>query len=223
MSFFQVLSHILYGVIYLNKRLFFVLPQSDKTHFFGLLICGAMFLCGCVIGTFSAGLVGDGTKLNAILSDYIASYINGSVPSPDFITSVFDAFKYHLAAIFLGLSVLGVIFVPLLSAVRGFMLSYAVSAIVRLLGGKGVWLALSVFGIHTLLTIPCFFILCIYAYSSASYIFRQSFSRNMKLTASPFNSRMITVCGLCLLILLVTAVIDTYLTPQLISFAASHI
>jgi hypothetical protein len=31
------------------------------------------------------------------------------------------------------------------------------------------------------------------------------------------------VCGVCLLVLFVTALIDTYLTPHLIGLAASHI
>lgn len=217
------MSHILYGVIYLNKRLFFILPQNDKAQFFSLLICGVMFLCGCIIGTFSAGFVNDGTKLDAILTEYLSFYINGKSARPDFFISVLDTFKYHLTAVFLGLSVLGVIFIPVLSAARGFILSYSVSAIVRLLGGKGAWLALSVFGLRTLITIPCFFILSLYAYSASTYIFRQSFSKNIKISASPFNSRTFIACGICFLVLLVSALIDTYLTPYLIGFAASHI
>ncbi len=217
------MSHILYGVIDLNKRLLFVLPQNDKAHFFGLLLCGAMFLCGSVIGTFSAGLVRDGTGLSAVLNNYLSAYLDGAASKPDLFAAVLDAYKYHLAALFLGLSVLGVFFIPVLSAVRGFMLSYSVSAVVRLLGGKGVGLALSVFGLRTLLTIPCFFILSICAYAMSTYIFRQSLSKNMKITASPFNSRTMLVCGVCLLVLFISALIDTYLTPHLIGLAASHI
>jgi stage II sporulation protein M len=217
------MSHILYGVICLNKRLIFVLPQNDKSHFIGLLLCGAMFLCGSIIGTFSAGLVRDGSSLNAVLTGYLSAYLNGASLKPDLFAAVVDACKYHLAALFLGLSVLGVVFIPVLSAVRGFMLSYSVSAVVRLLGGKGVWLALSVFGLRTIITIPCFFILSIYAYAASTYIFRQSLSKNMKISASPFNSRTMIVCGVCLLILLASALIDTYLSPHLIGLAASHI
>ena len=188
-----------------------------------MLICGITFLCGCIIGTFSAGLVKDTSSLNSLLSDYISYYLNGAADKPDFITTLFEVYKYHLAAIFLGLTVPGVLLLPALSAVRGFMLSYCVSAIVRLLGGNGVWLALSIFGIRTFITIPCFFILSVYAYSCSAYIFRQSFSKNMKFAASPFNRRTLIVCGICFLVLLLSALIDTYMTPSLIGFAASHI
>ena len=199
------------------------MPQNDKAQFFGLLICGVLFLVGCIAGTFSSGFVNDTGQLDRILTEYISFYINDSPVNLDFISAAFDAFKYPLAALFFGLSVLGVLLVPVLSAVRGFMLSYSISAIVRLLGGKGVWLALSVFGIRTLITIPCFFILNVYAYSCSSYIFRQSFSKNMKITASPFNRRAVIVCVICLLVLFASALIDTYLSPLLIGFAASHI
>ena len=182
-----------------------------------------MFLCGSVIGTFSAGIVGDGTKLNDLLTNYISFYLDGGTLKPDLMTAVFDAYKYHLSALFLGLSLTGVALIPALSALRGFMLSYSISAIVRLLGSKGAWLALSVFGIRTVMTIPCFFILCVYAYSTSTHIFRQSLSKNVKLTASPFNSRTVIATGICLVILLISALIDTYLTPYLIRFAVSHI
>ncbi len=141
----------------MNKRLLFILPQNDKTHFFSLLLCGAMFLIGCIIGTFTAGLVSDGTQLSSILSDYLSGYLNNASAKPDFFIAALETFKYHLTALFLGLSLLGVIFIPVLSGIRGFMLSYSIAAVVRLLGGKGAWLALSVFGIRTLITIPCFF------------------------------------------------------------------
>lgn len=182
-----------------------------------------MFLCGSIIGTFSAGFVKDGTRLSAILTDYLSVYLNDASAKPDFFTTVVDVFKYHLTALFLGLSVLGVVILPILSAVRGFVLSYSISAVVRLLGGKGALLVLSVLGIRTLITIPCFIILCVYAYSTSTYIFRQSLSKSMKITASPFNSRTIIVCTVCLLVLLLSALIDTYLTPRLIALAASHI
>jgi stage II sporulation protein M len=136
---------------------------------------------------------------------------------------VADNFKYHLAALFLGFSVLGVFCIPALSAVRGFFLSFSVSAIIRLMGSKGILLTLSIFGINTLITIPCFFVLSVSGFSASLYLLRLVFSKNTKNTASPFNSRFFMNCGICLIVLMVSTLIDTYLTPYLISYAASHI
>lgn len=197
--------------------------NDSKTNYLGLLACGALFLCGCIIGTFSAGFLQDGTNLNSFITEYMAIFLNGTKAQPGFFGALFDNVKYHLMAVFLGFSILGVICIPLLSAMRGFFLSFSIAAIVRLLGGKGILLTLAIFGINTLLTVPCFFVLSVSAFSASLYFIRSIFSKNTKSTISPFNKRYFLNCGICVLILIVTALIDAYLTPHLISFAASHL
>jgi stage II sporulation protein M len=213
-------------VIDLNKRLFYAslnVPSDSRANYLGLLLCGALFLCGIVIGTVSAGFLNDDTKLNEFISNYLSFFSNGTSVKPGILSAIFDNFKYHICAIFLGFSVLGVFFIPILSAVRGFFLSFTISAIIRLLGGKGILLSLFIFGINTLLTVPCFFILSVSAFSASLYILRLALSKNLKNTVSPFNRGYFTNCGICLVVLMISALIDTYLTTQLISYAASHI
>jgi stage II sporulation protein M len=216
----------IYGVIYLNKRSFLIsLSDSGdtKTNYLGLLICSALFLCGAIIGTVSAGLLSDGAKLNDSVSHYLSFFLNSTSAKPDIFSALGDSFKYHLCAVFLGFSILGVICIPVLSAVRGFFLSFSVSVIVRLLGGKGILLVLSIFGINTLLTIPCYFVLSVSAFSASLYFLRLVFSKNVKSTVSPFNTRFFLNCGICLIVLVLSALLDTYLVPHLISVAASQI
>lgn len=217
------MSHILYGVIYLNKRLFLFSFYGEKKRHLGLIACGVMFLCGCIIGTVCAGFISDGTKLNDYVSGYLSIFLDGTSARPDFFSAVIDTYKYHLTALLFGFSIIGIFFIPVLTAARGFFLCFSVSAIVRLLGVKGIFLALSIFGISTILTIPCFFILSVYAFSASLYIFRFLFSKNAKSSVSPFNGNFFLHCGICMFILMISALIETYLTPQLISFAASHI
>lgn len=217
------MSHIYYGVIYLNKRFFLGSLYSDKTRYLGLVICGALFLCGCIIGTVCAGFVSDGTKLNDYISGYLSIFLNGTSMRPNLISSVIDSFKYHMTAALLGFSIIGVFFIPALSAVRGFFLCFSISSIVRLLGGKGILLALSIFGFSTILTIPCFLILSVYSFSASLYIFRLLFTKNAKGTVSPFNSKFFVNCCICVIVLMISALIETYLTPQLIGLAASQI
>lgn len=217
------MSHILYGVIYLNKRLFLISLYGEKKRHLGLIACGVMFVFGCIIGTICAGFIRDGTKLNEYVSGYLSIFLNGTSARPDFFSAVIDSYKYHLMAALLGFSIIGIFFIPVLTAVRGFFLCFSISAIVRLLGAKGILLALSIFGLNTILTIPCFFILSVYAFSASLYIFRLLFTKNAKGAVSPFNGKFFLHCGICLIILMISALIETYLTPQLIGFAASHI
>ena len=89
--------------------------------------------------------------------------MTGANAKPDFASALLDVFKYNILSIALGFSILGVFCIPALMALRGFFLSFSVSTVVRVIGGKGVTLALAIFGANTLITVPCFFILSVYA------------------------------------------------------------
>lgn len=220
---FQSCSISIYGVIELNRRLLFLSFNSTKKNYLGLLACGALFLCGCIAGTVAAGFIDDGTKLNEYVTGYLSIFLNDTSPKLSLLASLANNFKYHLTALFLGFSVIGVFILPLLSAVRGFFLSFSAAAIIRLLGSKGILLTLALFGVNTLITIPCFFILSVSAFSASLYLLRLVFSKNLKNVVSPFNSRFFINCGICLIVLIISALIDTYLSPYLISNAVSHI
>lgn len=217
------MSHILYGVIYLNRRLLWLPIRQDRTHTLGLLLCAVFFVCGCVIGAVAAGFVASADQLGSSVRDYLSLMSDKTSVQPSLMSSVVDAFKYHLLAVFLGSSVLGVFCIPILSAVRGFFLSFSVSVIVRLLGGKAILLTLSMFGISTLITIPCFFILSVIAFSASQNLLRVSLSKSGKAPGMPPAGRTVVVCVVCLALLLASALIETYLTPQLIQNAAAHI
>ena len=216
------MSHTLYGVINMNKR-FFVLLRDGEFSRFGLLCCGAMFLCGCVAGAAAAGFVNGETKLGEYFSAFLSLFVTGANTEPDFFTALIDVLKYNLVAIIFGISLLGIFFIPVLTAVRGFFLCFSISTIVRVVGGKGIGLALAIFGANTLLTIPCFFVLSVYAFTASSYIFRNTVSKAPKPAASSLSSRSFVHCGICLAVLIISALIECFVTPHLISFAASHI
>jgi stage II sporulation protein M len=207
----------------MNKRFFVISLNDGKFSQFGLLACGVLFLCGCIAGTVTAGYVSDGTKLNSYFSSFLSFFSTGASAKSDLFSAVVDAFKYNILAIALGFSLIGVFFIPVLAALRGFFLCFSVSTIVRLLGSKGIGLALAVFGANTLITIPCFFILSVYAFTASLYIFRLAVSKTPKAAPSPISSRFFVHCGICLSVLMFSALIDCYVTPRLISLAASHI
>jgi stage II sporulation protein M len=197
--------------------------NSTKKNYLGLLACGALFLCGCIAGTVSAGCIDEGTMLNDYITGFLSIFTNDTSPKLSLFSSLANNFKYQLIALFLGFSVIGVFLLPILSAVRGFFLSFSVAAIIRLLGSKGILLTLALFGVNTLITVPCFFIISVSAFSASLYLLRLVFSKNLKNTVSPFSSRFFINCGICLIMLIISALIDTYLSPYLIGYAASHI
>lgn len=207
----------------MNRRFLMFSLQDSGTNYFGLIICGAMFLCGCIIGTVSAGFVSDGESLRQYISSYVAQVSGETLGKPEFLSALFGACKYHLIAIFLGFSILGVICIPLLSAIRGFFLCFSISAFVRLFGSSGILLALSVFGTGTLITVPCYFILAVSSFSASLYLFRMILANGGRGALSPFGSKFFVRCGICFIILVLSALIETTLTSQLISYTASHL
>jgi len=207
----------------MKKRFLVISLHNDAQCRLGLMICGILFMCGCVAGTVTAGLVNDGTRLNEFFSSFMSFFLTGNASRQNLMSAVLDAFKYCLVAVALGFSIVGVFLIPLLSAVRGFFLCFSVAMVVRVLGENGVALALAIFGIGTMITIPCFFILSVDAFYASAYIFRLTTQRTQKFTAVPFNSRYFIRCGICLLVLMLSALIDVYMTPYLISLAAARI
>jgi len=65
----------------------------------------------------------------------------------------------HLLVLFFSVSLLGLLCIPALSAVRGFTLSCASAAIISVYRLRGAVLSLAVLGVPALLTLPCFFLL----------------------------------------------------------------
>jgi uncharacterized membrane protein SpoIIM required for sporulation len=196
---------------------------KDKTHALGMLLCPCAHYLRLIVGTIAAVFVNDAEQSRCNIKEYLAFLIGQGTKQPDFFASVVEAFKYHLGAVFLGFSVLGVVCIPLLSAVRGFFLSFSVSAIIRLLGGKAILLTLAMFGISTVITVPCFFILSVTSFSASQYLFRLAVSKGSKNPGMLPPGSSVAACVVCLGLLLVAALIDAYLTPQLIGYAAAHI
>ena len=67
--------------------------------------------------------------------------------------------RFPLAALLMGFTALGVIGLPVLFAVRGFLFSFSVACFCRLFGGAGLIPALFLFGLPALLWAPALFVL----------------------------------------------------------------
>ena len=140
----------------------------------------------------------------------------------DFVLFLFNMFKYHLLAMFFGFSVLGIICLPVLSALRGFFLCFSISAMIRLFGSNGIALALSVFGIGTLLTIPCYFILAVQAFSASLNLFKAvRATGGGRVPPVPYGRGYFLLWGVCFLILAVAFLAGVFITPYLTDLAAA--
>ena len=222
-SFFNCLSHIMWmGDYKMNKRLFRALPETSGARVFALVLCTALFLCGCIVGIISAGFVSNTGGLSSYIAGLIPIKAGQVVSQPSFLSCFFNSIKYHICALFLAFSVLGVVCIPAMMAVRGFFLCFSVSVIVRLLGGAGIPLALSIFGIGALITIPCLFILSTQAFFTSTELMKTVFSRGGR-SGPIYNGGFFKTAAFCFALPALSALADMLLVPKLVALAALHI
>lgn len=99
----------------------------DSTRYFAVVCC--FFILGSAAGIMSASAA----AVQSDLPDY-SDIFSGL----DFLQYFLSLSKYHLISAFLSLMLFGFVFVPLLSAVKGFFLSFTVSCLSSF-GGSGLY------------------------------------------------------------------------------------
>jgi stage II sporulation protein M len=207
----------------MNKRFAFIISDDRAGCLPGLILCGALFLCGVIAGTFSSAFVGDVNELTNYFSEYLTLTQDGAFVDPSFLSVLADTFRYPLLVFALGFSIPGVIGVPILSVVRGYTLAFSVSVLVRLYGGDGVLLALSFFALGTMITVPCFLVLAAQSFKSACLLTLTVIKPGLRAGRSPYSWRYFLNSLLCFGFLALAAVLDTWLTVYMVRFAVSHI
>ena len=204
----------------INKRVLSGRLNSGSDYF-GLIACGALFICGGIVGSAAAGFAG-GAEVSIFMAEYLTRANGSALRTGEFFLAFLNACMYPFAAVFLGFSVLGVFCLPALAAVRGFFLCFSISAVVRSFGADGTLLALSIFGVSAVLTIPCFFVLSVQSFSSSLKVLKSVSARGSGVTR-PYDGGFFKRIGICFVVLACSALIDTLLVPRLIGLAAGRI
>ena len=123
-------------------------------------------LAGCLMSTF---LSGDGL---ASLQSYLEAFLwemDGAerLEGPALAGQLWSVLRWPLFALLLGFTALGVLGLPLLFAVRGFLLAYSIAAFVRAFGSAGCLLAFLVFGVGGAVSVPVLFVLGVQGLSAS--------------------------------------------------------
>ncbi|MBQ3134421.1 MAG: hypothetical protein IJB75_01240 [Oscillospiraceae bacterium] len=121
------------------------------------LLC-ILYLTGSIVGCTTAGLL-DAENCGALLERFDAYFLTLQQDGdPIQILPLFwRVMRVPLAAFLLGLTALGIVGLPVLFAVRGFSLAYAVAVLYRLMGVQGLALGGCLFGVSALVWIPALF------------------------------------------------------------------
>ncbi len=155
----------------MGKRVGKRLDLRGQGALWALCVC---FLTGGAAGCLFAGAAdGAGAQaLGAYLADYLSLAGDGAVLK-SFPAVMWEQFRYLLVSVLLGVTVLGVVGLPVLFAVRGFLFTFCVGCLFRVFGGRGLLPAFCLFGLPALLWAPALFLIGTQGLSWAAGVLRR--------------------------------------------------
>lgn len=199
------------------------LAATGQDFWFRLLLLAFFFVCGVLLGRAlsASGAEGTAGELKSYLEGYLslpkAKGFWETLPS-----SLFLYFRYPVLAFLLGYLGAGIALLPLGAAAFGFSLSFSVCCFAAAFGGAGVLLALAVFGIRSLVSVPGFFLLAVPALRSAALRSSLPFGRGKRVASAESKTgrwkRLFAVSAALLAALL----LESALSPGLLRLVWEH-
>ena len=195
------------------------LRPADPSLLRGLLLA-LFFLFGALAGHLCAR-AWDLSAQNALcgyLTDYCVVYDAGGV-SASLGSCVLLYFGYTVVTFLLGFASIGVVLIPALAGLFGFLTMYTVSGFACCFGRQGVALALGALLVRLLFTLPCFFTMAGAAWPLSTELAMLTFGRGRRSAPVLYGSRYFLLFVLCVMILTVGVFCERLLTPLLFRLA----
>ena len=204
----------------LTKRTPVQLPMLPR-----LLLLALFFLAGIFLGQVLSGRVPDATgdELRRYLEDYMQLGGGGASTARTVLSALVIYFRYPLMAFLLGFASIGVVLLPGVTAAYGFFLSFSVCCFTAAFGTDGVLLAMAVFGLRCLVTMPCYFLLAASSWGTAAGLAAVSFGSGRRTAPVVYSRACWARFGACCLALLAGVCGDLLLSPVLLRLLLERI
>ena len=182
-----------------------------------LAAVSACFFLGGLAGCLLAGCVDGGGQesLAAYVEGFLRAAQAGETAPPALAALVWETLRWPLLALLLGFTALGLLALPLLFAVRGFLLAFSIASFVRLFGGTGCLLALLVFGVGGAFSVPALFVLGVQSFMTARTLAGRVWGESK--AAHLYGRAYWLRCGGCAAALCVCMLLDGFAVPALVS------
>ena len=180
-----------------------------------LLLLALFFAVGVLLGQALAGRVpaSTGEELNRYLTDYVRLGGTASPTAKTVLSALSLYFRYPLLAFLLGFASIGIVLLPCLTAAFGFFLSFSVCCFTAAFGPGGVLVALAVFGLRCLVTLPCYFLLAVPAWGTSAALASLSFGRGQRSAPVTYGREWWKRSALCAVVLLAGVCVESFLPP----------
>lgn len=183
-----------------------------------LLPLAISFFLGTVVGCLWAGGVAEAESgtLTAYIEGYLTAARSGALTVPSLFSLLWETFRWPLLTWILAFTAIGVIGIPVLFALRGFFLAFAVASFVRVLGGAGGVLAVLLFGITGLLTIPVLFVLGTQGLTACCALGARLLGEKRR-GGTPYGRAYFLRSGICFFVLFVSVCVEQTVLPALLT------
>lgn len=182
-----------------------------------MVFLSAMFLCGVCAGCATAAYI-TGDYAN-FLNEYITKEVLVSVSDIQvkefFLKTLVSLYKYPMVIFLLGYTAFGIFFIPVVLILRGYFISFCVTSIVRGLGYKGLLTAFSIYGLQTVLSIPCLLVISMKAMRASQGFLSLVREEKDRRLISPIPERYFLCFLICIACLTFCAVLEVLLVPKL--------
>lgn len=188
-----------------------------------LTVVSVCFFAGGLAGCLLAGSVGGngGESLAAYLNGFLQAAGRGEAAGPPLAVLLWSDLRWPLLALLLGFTALGLLALPVLFALRGFLLAFSISSFVRLLGREGCLLAVLVFGVPGIWAVPVLFVLGVQSLLTARVLACRVWGDGAR--PAPYGKRYLLRCGMCAAALCVCILLDYLVVPALVTGLAGRL
>lgn len=181
----------------------------------GVTVPGLGFALGALAGCLWAGWVpaAESGALASYLKDCLEAVRAGQTLTAEWSALLWQSARWPLWTALLSLTAAGLVGIPVLFGVRGFLLSFAVACFVRVLGGEGALLAAALFGVNGLFALPVLFLLGEQGMAASRALAERLLGEGR---GRPVYSRAYALsCAVCGGVLLVGAAVEQRTVPVL--------
>lgn len=176
------------------------------------------FLGGC-LGCLLAVRVGGGG--NDLLAEYLTSFlqsVQAQPASPPLLLLVWETVRWPLLVFGLGFTMLGLLAIPLVFSVRGFLLAFSIASFVKMFGAAGALLAFVVFGVSGCIALPALFVLGVQSWTASRCLATRMLGDGRR--SLPYGKLYFLRCGMCACALCVCVFLESVVVPSLLAGAA---
>lgn len=133
---------------------------SVSDGLFSAVFLGSCFCIGALVGFFTCIAASDKAALGDKLLIYFQKIAGGGRISINLLSIAWDMAKWPLFAFILGMTQVAIVAIPVILAVRAFLLAHAITVFSQLFGLDGWLLSAIIFGVATLVMVPISFVVC---------------------------------------------------------------